>query len=166
MDDEATPLSCRTLVLQSEGYSVLKACSAEEALKVFRENHVDLVMSDHLLGSVTGAQVATEMKHIKPDVRVIIYSGVVEIPEGGADLFLGKTEPVAIMLQQISDMLKRHNEPLVGMRDNMPNKTAKGESFKATLSRVTKEMNKPRTVKSAREVVYRFQGVRASQITA
>ena len=48
----------------------------------------------------------------------------------------------------------------------MPNKTAKGESFKATLSRVTKEMNKPRTVKSAREVVYRFQGVRASQITA
>ena len=35
----------------------------------------------------------------------------------------------------------------------MPNKTAKRESFKATLSRVTKEMNKPRTAKSAREVV-------------
>jgi DNA-binding NtrC family response regulator len=111
IDDEPTPLSCRALLLQSEGYSVLKACSAEEALKVFRENHVDLVMSDHLLGSVTGAQVATEMKHLKPDVPVIIYSGVIEIPEGGdcADLFLSKTEPVAIMLQQISDVLKRHN---------------------------------------------------------
>ena len=92
MDDEATPLSCRTLVLQSEGYSVLKACSAEEALKVFRENHVDLVMSDHLLGSVTGAQVATEMTHLKPDVPVIIYSGVIEIPEGGdcADFSLAR----------------------------------------------------------------------------
>ena len=50
------------------------------------------------------------------------------------------------------------------MRDNMSNKTAKRESFKATLSRATKEMNKPRTVKSAREVVYR-RG-RGLQITA
>ena len=58
------------------------------------------------------------------------------------------------MLQQISDVLKRRNVAASGeMRDNMPNKTAKGESFKATLSRATKEMNKPRTVKSAREVV-------------
>ena len=48
----------------------------------------------------------------------------------------------------------------------MAENEAKRESFKATLSRVTKEMNKPRTAKSAREVVYRFQGVRASQITA
>ena len=113
IDDEPTPLSCRTLVLQSEGYSVLTASSAdaEEALRVFRENHVDLVMSDHLLGSVMGTEVAAEMKHIKPDVPVIIYSGVIEIPEGAdcADLFLSKTEPVAIMLQQISDVLKRRN---------------------------------------------------------
>ena len=36
IDDEVTPLSCRTLVLQSEGYSVLTASSAEEALKIFQ----------------------------------------------------------------------------------------------------------------------------------
>ena len=77
--------------------------------KIFRQNHVDLVMSDHLLGSVTGAEVAAEMKHIKPYIPVIIYSGVIEIPEGAecADLFLSKAEPVAVMLQQISDVLKR-----------------------------------------------------------
>jgi DNA-binding NtrC family response regulator len=111
IDDQATPLSCRTLLLQSEGYSVLTASSAEEGLKVFRENQVDLVMSDHLLGSATGTEVAAEMKQIKPDVPVIIYSGVIEIPEGAecADLFLSKTEPVAIMLQQISDVLKRRH---------------------------------------------------------
>jgi DNA-binding NtrC family response regulator len=116
IDDQATPLSCRTLLLQSEGYSVLTASSAEEGLKVFRENHVDLVMSDHLLGSATGTEVAAEMKQIKPDVPVIIYSGVIEIPEGAecADLFLSKTEPVAIMLQQISDVLKRRHAAATG----------------------------------------------------
>ena len=116
IDDEATPLSYRTLLLQSEGYSVLTASSAEEGLKVFRENHVDLVMSDHLLGSATGTEVAAEMKQIKPDVPVIIYSGVIEIPEGAecSDLFLSKTEPVAIMLQQISDVLKRRHAAATG----------------------------------------------------
>src|SRR5712691_6795863 len=90
IDDEATPLSCRTLLLQGEGYSVLTASSAEEALRVFRENHVDLVMSDHLLGDATGAEIAAQMKRLKPDVPVIIYSGVIEIPEDAecADLFL------------------------------------------------------------------------------
>jgi DNA-binding NtrC family response regulator len=116
IDDEATPLSCRTLLLQSEGYSVLTASSAEEGLKAFRENHVDLVMSDHLLGSATGTEVAAEMKQIKPDVPVIIYSGVIEIPEGAecADLFLSKTEPVAMMLQQISDVLKHRHAAATG----------------------------------------------------
>ena len=116
IDDEATPLSCRTLLLQSEGYSVLTASSAEEGLKAFRENHVDVVMSDHLLGSVTGTEVAAQMKRVKPEVPVIIYSGVIEIPEGAecADLFLSKTEPVAIMLQQISDVLKRRHAAATG----------------------------------------------------
>src|SRR6266853_1557669 len=119
IDDEPTSLSCRTLVLQSEGYSVLTASSAEEALRVFRENHVDLVMSDHLLGSVMGTEVAAEMKHIKPDVPVIIYSGVIEIPEGAdcAYLFLSKTEPVAVMLQEISAVLKRRKAAAAGIED-------------------------------------------------
>ena len=108
IDDEVTPLSCRTLVLQSEGYSVLSASSAQEALRIFRENHVDLVMSDHLLGDATGAEIAAEMKQLKPEVPVIIYSGVIEMPDGAecADLFLSKTEPVVEMLMQISKMLK------------------------------------------------------------
>ena len=33
IDDEATPLSYRTLLLQSEGYSVLTASSAEGGLE-------------------------------------------------------------------------------------------------------------------------------------
>jgi len=116
IDDEATALSCRTLVLQGEGYSVLSASSAEGALRVFRENHVDLVMSDHLLGDATGAEIASQMKLLKPDVPVIIYSGVIEIPEGSecADLFLSKTEPVAEMLQQISNMLKSRKAAAAG----------------------------------------------------
>jgi|SRR6266550_6650617 len=117
IDDQATPLECRTLLLRGEGYSVLTASSAEEGLKIFRENHIDLVMADHLLGSIRGTEVAAEMKRDKPDIPVIIYSGVIEMPEGAecADLFLSKTEPVVVMLQQISDTLKRRKAAVSGI---------------------------------------------------
>jgi len=117
IDDQATPLACRTLLLQSEGYSVRTASSAEGGLKVFRENHIDLVMADHLLGSARGTEVAAVMKREKPGIPVIIYSGVIEMPEGAecADLFLSKTEPVVVMLQQISDTLKRRKATASGI---------------------------------------------------
>ena len=86
-------------------------------MKIFRENHIDLVMADHLLGSIRGTEVAAEMKRDKPDIPVIIYSGVIEMPEGAecADLFLSRSEPVVVMLQQISDTLKRRKAAASGI---------------------------------------------------
>jgi len=108
IDDQLACLLSRTLVLESEGYSVLSALTAEEGLKLFRENAIYLVISDHLLSSITGTQMAAEMKREKPSVPIIILSGVTEIPEGveHADLFLSKLETPVEVLRQISGLLK------------------------------------------------------------
>src|SRR5690349_5728330 len=109
IDDQPACVRVRALVLESEGYCVLSASNAEEGLKLFRENPIDLVISDHLLSSMTGTQMAAEMKREKPSIPIIILSGVTEIPEGveHADLFLRKSETPVEVLRQISGLLKR-----------------------------------------------------------
>ena len=116
IDDQTSLLSARTLVLQNEGYSVLAASSAAEGLRKFREMQVDLVISDHLLGGTTGAEIAAQMKREKPEIPIILISGVSEIPEGAqhVDLFLSKLEGPVVMLQEISKLLSRGNATAAG----------------------------------------------------
>jgi PleD family two-component response regulator len=49
VDDDPTALKMRAMVLQHEGYHVLRAVSGEEALAIFSSVPVDLVVSDHFL---------------------------------------------------------------------------------------------------------------------
>jgi CheY-like chemotaxis protein len=49
VDDDATGLRFRQLMLEAEGYRVLLATSAEQGMEVFRSNPVDLVVTNHLM---------------------------------------------------------------------------------------------------------------------
>ncbi len=92
MDDNISALKIRTLLLQRAGYDVIACTNGAEALKIFKSEDVDLVVSDHFLPGVSGAQLVAEMKLLRPQVPVILFSGMLEEPEGGihADLFLTK----------------------------------------------------------------------------
>jgi len=109
LDDEAPALQLRSMVLQSAGYRVLPATQVEEAMKLFQENQVDLVISDHLLQGATGAEVARTMKKLKPQVPIMLLSGLAEIPEGAdaVDSFVSKGQNPADLLLHIDRMLKR-----------------------------------------------------------
>jgi PAS domain S-box-containing protein len=107
IDDEAPGLYFRTLILEQQGYRVLSAGSASEGFQVFRDNEVDLVVTDHLLGRGTGTKMAAEMRRLKPQVPIIILSGTTEVPGGleNADLFLSKTEGPEKLLSEIKALL-------------------------------------------------------------
>jgi CheY-like chemotaxis protein len=94
VDDEDTPLLLRKLVLQKAGYDVLTASSAKEALQIAASNTIDLIVSDHLMPGVTGAELARQLKSEHPKIPIILLSGVNEIPTGAevADGFLSKVE--------------------------------------------------------------------------
>ncbi len=49
VEDNKAYLRVREAVLEREGYSVLSASTGDEALKLFREQSVSLVLSDHML---------------------------------------------------------------------------------------------------------------------
>jgi CheY-like chemotaxis protein len=107
LDDELVGLAIRATVLRYAGYTVFTASSAEEALHILADQHIDIVISDYLLQGTTGTQVAASMKQVRPHIPILILSGVTELPEGMefADCFLSKLEPPPVLLANVADLL-------------------------------------------------------------
>jgi DNA-binding NtrC family response regulator len=95
-------------VLEKDGYSVLAATTASQALQMLRQSTVSLVISDHLLQGTTGTELAKEIKKIKPHVPILIYSGTTPEHLGESDCFMSKTEPVETFLAMIGNLVNRY----------------------------------------------------------
>jgi CheY-like chemotaxis protein len=108
IDDYETSLGGWCLYLQSVGYSVITAQTAQEGLQLFAVSPVDLVLLDYDLPDSTGHEAAATMKRIKPDVRILMFSGVPHIPESArqhVDGFLQKGQSPAVVLDKIRELL-------------------------------------------------------------
>jgi CheY-like chemotaxis protein len=107
VDDEQLPLLLRKLVLEKQGYKVVTAGSASDALRTLNEHRVDLVLTDQLMPGGTGTELAQSIKGLWPDLPVILISGVNEMPvdAGWADVFISKTEGPLAMCEKISAAL-------------------------------------------------------------
>jgi CheY-like chemotaxis protein len=106
LDDERGALAVRSLLLQSAGYVVLSANNAEEALRLFRNSHIDLVLSDHVLKGTSGSEVALKMKSIRPQVPIVLYSGKLDqdVP-AHVDAFISKDVSPTDLLIEIARLL-------------------------------------------------------------
>lgn len=109
VDDEPTGLTARRLLLSTVGYTVLTATSGECALRLFRCNHVDVVITDHLLPDLTGAELAVEMKQLKGEVPIVLLTGLVDLPPGyeQADLVLTKGITPPQFLAEIAKLVAK-----------------------------------------------------------
>ena len=113
VDDELTGLTARRLLLSIAGYTVLTASSGKAALKLFGCNHLDLVITDHLLPDLTGAELASEMKRLKPAVPIVLLTGLVDLPPGyeQTDLVLTKGMTPPEFLTEIAELLSKAQAP-------------------------------------------------------
>jgi len=111
VDDAEVALRVRKLLLASAGYTVLTAASGEEGLETFKEHPVDLVIADHFLSNKSGAEIAAEMKEIKPQVPILIVSASEQPPSGleFADGFLSKLDGPDALLARVAELLGEKN---------------------------------------------------------
>ena len=109
VEDNKAYLRLRKAVLEKDGYLVLTATTGAEALKVFRDVAVSLVLSDHMLRGTTGVALAHHLKSIKPHVPFVLYSGTVPDIMGDADCFISKDETVPNFLSIIKSLIKRQS---------------------------------------------------------
>lgn len=113
IDDAEVALRVRKLLLNSAGYDVLTAPSGEEGLELFRQHPVDMVIADHFLSDKSGAEIAADMKRIKPKVPILIVSAATEPPKGleFTDGFLSKGDGPDALLESIASLLGRKHQP-------------------------------------------------------
>ncbi len=109
VDDEKTPLILRTSVLRKAGFDVVAAESGARALAIIDSQDVDLVLTDMLMPGISGAELALEVKLRRPELPVVLLSGVNEIPSNTAnvDLFLSKLEGPAVLCERLAEILGR-----------------------------------------------------------
>jgi len=114
VDDDATGLRFRQLILEAKGYKVLLATSAEQGMEVFQSNPIDLIVTDHLIGRTRGTAVAAALKRLRPSVPIIILTGSSTPPEGmeNADAFICKSEGPEVLLNRISTLLAARDSKL------------------------------------------------------
>jgi DNA-binding NtrC family response regulator len=113
VDDEGIVLeSCRR-VLESEGYEVSLAKSADEALAVIEQEDFVLLLMDLKMPVHDGIYLMRELKHREKDVPIIVMSGystnetIAEADMMGANLFLPKPFTPDELLEAIRKITKR-----------------------------------------------------------
>lgn len=88
VDDDALVLMNTTLMLEDLGHTVIEAYNGQQALDIVQGGQtVDLVITDHSMPKMTGAELAAHLRISRPDLPVILATGYAELPSGdGAHL--------------------------------------------------------------------------------
>lgn len=107
VDDNQTTLDLLNEILVGEGFAVLLASTAEQAVEILRETPVSLVIADHLLRGSTGTELAAQLKALKPNVPVVLHSGTNPDSVRHVDAFIHKGEPVDTFVALIADLVSR-----------------------------------------------------------
>ena len=82
VDDEAQILSALKRSLRREDYEIVAVESAVAALRVLRERHVDVILSDHKMPGVSGVQLLRRAAELRPAlIRILITGWTEEIPQ-------------------------------------------------------------------------------------
>lgn len=80
VDDEKNMVATIPPMLERLGYSVIAKTNSLEALEVFRgqPNAFNLVITDHTMPNITGADFAMEIRKIRADIPIILCTGFSE----------------------------------------------------------------------------------------
>jgi CheY-like chemotaxis protein len=85
LDDNAVQAATRQTILRRAGYFVIAALNPMRALEQFQSNdfpaEIQLVITDHLMPGMTGAEFVRALRQILPNLPVMVISGLEEAEE-------------------------------------------------------------------------------------
>lgn len=110
IDDEEMLIEMNRQRLEKLGYHVVSSTSGPEALALFRKDphDFDLVITDYTMPRMTGLDLAKAMIEIRPEIPIILCSGVNEQigTQYGIKAFIAKTagkEELAELIRKVLD---------------------------------------------------------------
>jgi YesN/AraC family two-component response regulator len=75
IDDEPYILLMLKKMIEKIGYDVELASNGREGMDIFRNNGVDMVITDIIMPDKEGLEIILEMKQAQPDLKIIAISG-------------------------------------------------------------------------------------------
>ena len=97
VDDEENIVAALRRLLRAEGWLLLSATTAEQALQLMARHEVDLILSDQRMPGMTGVELLRRARQLYPDTIRLVLSGYTElqsitdaINEGAIYKFLAK----------------------------------------------------------------------------
>jgi CheY-like chemotaxis protein len=82
IDDNAVQAATRQTILKRAGYFVIAALNPRRALEQFRAGEflddIRLVITDHLMPGMNGAEFVRELRKTRPKLPVLVISGMEE----------------------------------------------------------------------------------------
>lgn len=79
VDDEEVILDSFRKILVLDGYSVDTVETGQEALGLIQKHHYDFVFTDLKMPQMDGVEVTKAVKHLRPDIDVIIITGYASV---------------------------------------------------------------------------------------
>jgi two-component SAPR family response regulator len=113
VEDDPNMLSALGSVLQSQGYEVVMANCAEDAVALSATQQFDLIVTDIRMGEVDGLQALEKARQVQPEVGALVVSGyaseeetlrAVQLNVGG---YLKKPFKMRDFLDQVQQILER-----------------------------------------------------------
>jgi two-component system, OmpR family, response regulator CpxR len=123
VDDNEQELSVLKFMLMTKGYKVVSANNGHEAIGLFGENQVDLVLADHAMPQMSGGQLVDRLKKMAPHVPMILLGDPQRMNSDlhAADALLAKKNCTPLeLLERIKVMCTRKRGPRKGTQRLAP----------------------------------------------
>ena len=110
VEDESMVRALAERILERQGYAVLSAASARQALRlaIGHKGPIHLLLTDVMMPRVGGVALAERMSELRPDTRVLFMSGYADAPGGAQGVkgeFLQKPFTPESLARKVRDVL-------------------------------------------------------------
>lgn len=116
VDDEKEINETLSEVLTNRGHQMFSAFDGDEAIKILKENNIDLVLLDMRMPKVDGIEVIKAIKQHSPKTRIMVITGYADTflqraKELGVDGFFVKPVRLDAIIKRMKELLEVKRPP-------------------------------------------------------